>query len=403
MRIFGKDGVTRRRFLAGAAGATAATAAALSLAGCNGGDDDRETGEPQIVDDESQIIDALDEYSDVDGEFTPMGTWTLPLGTLLFHSDGVWSAAMMAPESAISPNTLGVLSLTSGSLVTLVDAATQGRTYGFHDVRCGSGVFAWVEMAYATLDWVLLAAPFADGTLTGDPVQLDAGDADWDPSVFTAVGDTVYWQKMPSTSGTKSSEASHCYRWSVGDDDPEEIWESPGRFATQPRVCGGILTITPRVRADEGTYYGMTALDLSDANLKQVDQLVLPAGVRPFEAVYMGSSFAFAIEASYSGSGSLGNMGTFVGREGGPYVYVAREPAACPAGKGSRYFIKTRASHCVIDTEEQTYSVLSCPDRSLDYGDYPASEGTCDLFVTYATVKNSQGMPESVVARVFQL
>ena len=208
---------------------------------------------------------------------------------------------------------------------------------------------------------------------------------------------------MPSTSGSKTTEASHCYRWSVGDSDSEEIWESPGRFATHPRVCDNVLTISPRVRADEGTYYGMTAVDLSDSNFRQIDQLVLPAGVRPFEAVYMGSSFAFAIEASYSGSGILGNMGTFIGREGGPYVYVAREPAACPAGKGTRYLIKTRAPHCMIDTDAQTYAVLACPDRTLDYGDYPASEGTCDLFVTYATTKDTQGIPESVVARVFQL
>ena len=117
----------------------------------------------------------------------------------------------------------------------------------------------------------------------------------------------------------------------------------------------------------------------------------------------MGDSFAFAIEASYDGSGSLGNMGTFIGREGGPYVYVGREPAACPAGKDSRYLIKVRSSHYLFDTAEQTYSVISCPDRSLDYGDYPASEGTCDQFVTYAAVKNVQGMPESVTARVFTL
>ena len=403
MKLFGRDGITRRRFLVGGAAATAATAAAVSMAGCSGDKKTEESGEPQIVEDESLIVDALDEYADVAGAFSNVGTWTLPIGTLLFHSDGVWSAAMMAPESATSPNTLGVLSLTSGSLITLLSTPTRGRRYGFHDVRCGSGVFTWLEIDYSSSTWALLAAGFADGQLTTDPVQLDQGDADWEPSMFTAVGSTVYWQKMPSAGGNKTTEMSHCYRWSVGDGEHEEVWESPGRFATHPRVCNNVLTISPRVHADEGTYYGMTAVDVSDSTFRQIDQLVLPAGVRPFEAVYMGDSFAFAIEASYSGSGILGNMGTFIGREGGPYVYVAREPAACPAGKGTRYLIKTRASHCMIDTAEQTYAVLACPDRSLDYGDYPASEGTCDLFVTYATVKNKQGIPDSVTARVFQL
>lgn len=403
MRLFGKDGVTRRRFLIGSAAATAASAAAVAVSGCSGGTDENESGDPQVISDESLVVDALDEYKGIDGSFNNVGTWTLPLGTLLFHSDGVWSAAMMAPESASSPNTLGVLSLTSGNLITLVSSATRGHGYSFHDVRCGSGVFAWLEIDYSSLTWILLAAGFADGQLTTDPVQLDQGDTDWEPAMFTAAGSTVYWQKMPSTSGSKTTEASHCLRWSVGDDDPKEIWESPGRFATAPRVCEGVLTISPRVRADEGSYYGITAVDLSGSDSRQLDQLVLPAGVRPFEAVYMGDSFAFCIEASYSGVGLLGNMGTYIGREGGPFICVSREPAACPAGKGSRYFIKTRASHYVIDAEEQTYSVLSCPDRSLDYGDYPASEGTCDLFVTYATIKNRQGVPDSVTARVFSL
>ena len=404
MRLFGGKGITRRRFVAGSAAATAAAAAAVSLGGCSGGEDTQDTsGEPQVVEDESQIVDALDEYSSADASLAPTYTWTLPLGTLLFHSDGAWSAAMMTPEAATSINTIGVLSLSSGSLVTLVTTPTGGGNRDFFDVRCGSGVFAWVEIDYNTLDWSLLAAPFADGSLTGDPVELDSGDSDWDPTMFTAVGSTVYWLKMPSTSGSSTSEPSHCYSWSTGDSDNRQIYESPGRFATHPRVCGGVLTIAPRVLADQGTYYGMTAIDLNDADLRQIDQLVLPAGVRPFEAVYMGDSFAFAIEASYNGSGSLGNMGTFIGREGGPYVYVGREPAACPAGKDSRYLIKVRSSHYLFDTAEQTYSVISCPDRSLDYGDYPASEGTCDQFVTYAAVKNVQGMPESVTARVFTL
>ena len=402
MSFFKKDGVTRRRFLAGSAAATAAAAAAMSLSACSD-NTDRVDGEPQIVDDESQIVNVFDDYKSVDGNFQATSSWSLPLGTLLWHTDGSWAAAMMTPESAVSPNSIGVLSLASGDLITLEGTATHGRTYSFYDVRCGSGVFVWVEIEYSSLDWVLLAAGMSEGALTGDPVQIDKGNADWDPPMFTAVGSTVYWQKMPNASGSKSAEASHCYQWSVGDDDHITVWESLGRFATQPRVCNNVLTISPRVRADEGTYYGMTAVDLSDSNFRQLDQLVLPAGVRPFEAVYMDDTFAFAIEASYNGAGSLGNMGTFVGREGGPYIYVSREPAACPAGKNGQYIVKTRASYYVVNTQEETYAVLSCPDRSLDYGEYPASEGTCDQFLTYATVKNEQGIPAGVTARVFSL
>ena len=75
-------------------------------------------------------------------------------------------------------------------------------------------------------------------------------------------------------------------------------------------MSDGILTISPRVHNDEGVYYGMTAIDLTDGNNTKRAQLVLPSSVSPFEAVYMGDTFVFSIEATYSGVGSLGNMGT---------------------------------------------------------------------------------------------
>ena len=179
----------------------------------------------------------------------------------------------------------------------------------------------------------------------------------------------------------------------MGDNDHITVWESLGHFATQPRVCNNVLTISPRVRADEGTYYGMTAVDLSDSNFRQLDQLVLPAASVPSRLSTWAIPSLSLSRASYNGAGSLGNMGTFVGREGGPYIYVSREPAACPAARTAQYIVKTRASYYVVNTQEETYAVLSCPDRSLDYGEYPASEGTCDQFLTYATVKNEQGIP----------
>ncbi len=58
----------------------------------------------------------------------------------------------------------------------------------------------------------------------------------------------------------------------------------------------------------------------TDGNNTKRAQLVLPSSVSPFEAVYMGDTFVFSIEAAYSGVGSLGNMGTYIGNEGGPYL-----------------------------------------------------------------------------------
>lgn len=397
-----RKGFTRRALVGGAL-AGAATMASITLVGCTGDDQDNKvTGKPQVITDDSKVVNVTEEYKEADTGMAEQYGWDLPLGSVPFHSEGSWAALMMAPESAREVNTLDIISIVSGNRFTLVEKPTQGSRYAFHDVRCSDSVFAWVEMDYAANSWVLIACELANGQLAGDPVKLDTGDKDWDPPRFTATGSSVIWQKMPSLTGSKTAEKSHCYHWSVGDSEGKDVWESVGRFASSPHVTEGILTIVPRVNNDDGTFYGITAVDLSDGN-KMVDQLVMPETVSPFEAVYMGSSFAFSVEANYGSGGSLGNMGTFIGREGGPFVFLSREPLACVAGKGTRYLIKAQSSHFVIDTKAQTYGILTAPDKSLDYGDYPASEGTTDLFVTYATVRGDNGLPASVRMRVFPL
>ena len=101
-------------------------------------------------------------------------------------------------------------------------------------------------------------------------------------------------------------------------------------------MSDGILTISPRVRNDEGVYYGMTAIDLTDGNNTKRAQLVLPSSVSPFEAVYMGDTFVFSIEATYSGVGGLGNMGTYIGKENGTfYSCRASRLRVLPAGRAN--------------------------------------------------------------------
>lgn len=397
-------GTTRRRFVLGSVAAAGAGVAAITLSSCSSGTQDTSTGTPQVVTDESQIIAAMDgDYGSGENPYTATATWTLPLGTLLFHTGGAWAAALLAPASSQHPNTIGTLSLSSGNLITLREDPVGGTSMDFFDVRCSDAVYAWVEINYTDRSWVLYGQAFGSGSLTGEPTELDTGNIDWEPPRFTTWQSSVIWQKMPLATGSRSTEDSHCYQWSVGEAEGQEIWTSHGRFATSPRVADGILTIAPRVLTDEGVYYGMTALDLTDGNYTQRDQLVLPRSVAPFEALYMNETFVFAIEASYSSGGSLGNMGTFIGREGGPYIYVRREPLACVAGKGSRYLIKSQSSHIILDSEALTVATLRAPDRSVDYGDWPASEGVVDQFLSYATIRNSQGVPESVTARVFTL
>lgn len=414
MRLFRKQdhpadrsrgGITRRRFTQGAAAAAGAGIAAIALSSCSSDKEQPSSGAPQVVTDESQIIAVLDgDFKRKSNTIKASATWSLPLGTLLFHSGGSsWAAAMLTPESAASVNTLGTLSLSSGNLTTLIETASLGSPYGFFDVRCSDQVYAWIEINYNDRSWVLLGQSFSGGALSGKPVKLDEGSKDWEPPRFTVWKSSVIWQKMPLATGNRTTDDSHCYIWTVGSDKGEEVYVSHGRFATTPRVSGSTLTIVPRVNEDNGVYYGLTALDITSKSYDKIDQLVLPRSVAPFDATYTNNTFVFSIEAAYSNAGSLGKMGTFVGREGGPYLYVRREPLAQVASNGTRYVIKAQSSHYVVDSDAQTYSVLAAPDRSLDYGDYPATEGETNQLLTYATVRDDEGLPASVTARVFAL
>ena len=396
-----KNGVTRRGFVLGGAAASAATL----LAGCSKktGTSDDAAGEPQVIKDDSKIVSITEEYEAVDIDLKPTASWTLPLGTLLHYCDGGYAAAMMAPASALHANTLGVFNMGDGSLTTLIDDPVEGSGYAFYNVRATDSVFAWVEMNYANSSWKLYAQTLSGAALTGNAVELDRGGEDYDPPLFTAFDSSVIWYKMPSTGGKKTGSDSYCYRRSLDESKAEAIWKSTGRFASAPRVSDGILTISPRVRNDEGVYYGMTAIDLTDGNNTKRAQLVLPSSVSPFEAVYMGDTFVFSIEATYAGVGGLGNMGTYIGNEGGPYQFLSREPLACAAGRKGKYLVKVQASHFLIDTSAKTYGSLLSPDRALEYGDYPATAGKSNTFLTYATVRNSQGIPETVTARLFSL
>ena len=162
--------------------------------------------------------------------------------------------------------------------------------------------------------------------------------------------------------------------------------------------------VPPRVRASEGTYYGVTAYSLSDDLKTKVDQLVMPASVRPFRAARVGDRFLVSVEASYSSGGLLGKMGTYMGTSSAGFTKLDREPSECGCGKDDVFVIKSNASYLVVDLAKKTYSALSAMDRSVDYGEFPARAGECDQFVTFSTVKDPDtGYPASVAVRTFRL
>ena len=164
-----------------------------------------------------------------------------------------------------------------------------------------------------------------------------------------------------------------------------------------------MLTIAPRVKADEGVYYGITSLSMAGQRA-QIDQLVMPASVKPFFATYTSLGFAFSVEANYGYGGLLGSMGYYIGPGEGPYHYVAREPGAQICQVGGLLVVKSRMSYFVVDVARMTYARITAANGCTDFGDYPATQGVVNKFVTFATIKDgTSGIPSSVLARIFSL
>lgn len=396
--------ITRRGlFRAGAAGMATATTVGL-LSGCLHRGEDAPS--PVLVDEGSStnVLGEGSPYTEAELALTQRDSWTLPAGTVLRQSASTWIPGLATASSALPVVKAVALSSSSGDLADVVTELVSGNdpNMAIYDVRCSDEVYAWVEIDMLRRTWSLLAQRFSDGAVSGNVSTLWQGDENWDPPLFAVVGSAVIWQVMPALSGSKTAEHSYCYLWHMGDRDAQAAVESPGRFAAPPAVSGSTVTLAPRVRASEGVFYGITAYDLGDDLATVVDQLVLPQSVRPFRAVRMGDDFAFSIEANYASGGLLGQMGTYIGSGDGPFTALMREPFAQVAGRGNTYIIKSRASYFALDTNKETYAILSATNRCVDYGEYPAREGECSDFVTFATVKDADtGYPSAVTVRTF--
>lgn len=395
--------ISRRGFLR-ATGVAAVTGTAIGvLPGC-ARQDEYVVPEPMVVD-EQAALSVIEDFEEVDLELQNIVDWSIPLGSVLHESSSSWVPVTQAGASA-TPMVKGcAISMEDATFVEVVsNTVGDSHTVVIYDTRCSDDVYAWVELDVLTHQWWLYAARFSGGSIDGTPTTLWEADANYDPPGFACVGSTVLWQVMPSLSGEHTKDSSYCYLWRLGDANAQAVVESPGRFAIAPSISGNTVILAPRVRADEGVYYGVTAYTL-DSNLSTIaDQLVLPQSVKPFYATIIGTRFAVSIETNYSSGGMFGAMGTYMGPSSGPFVRLAREPSANVAGRDDVFIVKSRASYFVVDLRKSTYAILAAANRCVDYGEFPARVGQNNDFVTFATVKDeASGYPSSVNVRAFAL
>lgn len=383
----------------------------------DGADADAEGADAAEGDDTASTVTTIDEDGNVHiintfadiidvTTFEPVATYVLPVGCTVYCDCDSRAAAVQANPGGQPFTTVGCLDFSANTYTTVIANPVAGSAYAPSEARCTDQLIAWVEIDNATDAWAFYAAPFSGQPVTQSTsglVKLGAGDSEWLPPQFAVYSNAVVWQVMPDPHGSHTMEYSHAYLWTLGASTATEVWESPGRFACAPSISSGVLTIAPRVNADVGVYYGITAVDLM-SGLRQVDQHVLPTSVKPFFATRTGDNFAFSIEANYGYGGLMGTMGYYIGPGNGPFKYVSREPSAQVSYVNGYHIVKSRLMYFVIDLERETYARIGSANQAVDYGDYPATSGTARRFVTYTAVEDaSTGIPNSVLVRIFSL
>lgn len=409
--------LTRRHFLYGAAGLAALVAlggggyAASKAASSSSG-----LATLKVPEDAVFTSEDCEQIEDPDTVMRLMTTKELPYGSLVWANDDAVAACLMPTEQAKPLCTVGLLSLSSGTVSTVLKQAV-GQDEGFevYDVRACSRGIVWAEADILDGLWRVYSAP-SDGSSIGEPVLLEEGTTDWEMPTLAASGDYAWWQVLPRLDGPKKSDASLLKRAAFGSSQAEEVYSSNGRMCTPPCAVEGGVVITPRA-ATSGTYYQLTRLDAATA--EATDAVVLPSSMRPLEATYGPTGFSFAFDAIYNYGDGIKNLGTYVpasavspqvaaaaegddepsgspvsaldaaGAEAygaAPWFRFPRTPTAPPAWCGKWFMVKSTKAVCGVDPETRRYFMLDVKNGTDDYGDYLASTGSGNRVVTFSNI-----------------
>ena len=142
------------------------------------------------------------------------------------------------------------------------------------------------------------------------------------------------------------------------------------------------------------------------------DALVLPASMKPLEAAFGPTGFAFSLDAWYQYEEGLDSIGTYtpvslpapvseVGADGGTnsvpgndteaysaasWICYDRAPTAPPAWCNGDLVVKSRYSVVGVDIATQETFVLDVDSGADTYGEYLASTGDRSAIVTFTNI-----------------
>ena len=392
--------LTRRQLLLGAAGVGAAVviggAAAAAISSQSNSTPTIET--LQVPTGSVTAATTLSQVEDASECLSQTGEYDLDYGTLVFCSDDSVAACLVPTEKAKPLARIGMLSLSSGTCTTVVKTA-QGQNDGFeiYDVRATSQGLVWTEANILDGVWRIYTAKLNGAADSVSSIQkLDEGSCgEFETPGIAAVGGHAFWQVMSQydENAASSSQTFALKRAAFGSADAETVFESAGRAACAPYATDNGVVIAPR-NPQSTSYYQLTTINEDGST---AEALTLPSSMKPLEAAYGKSGFAFAFDATYSSGGGIANLGTYtpVSKPSGQgadaysntkWVRFDRTPTCAPAWCGNYLMVKSTRAVCGVDAAGGRYFVLDVSNGADDYGEWIASTGSRNSFVTFTNI-----------------
>ncbi|MBQ9001438.1 MAG: Tat pathway signal protein, partial [Eggerthellaceae bacterium] len=397
--------VSRRRFLYGAigVGAVAAVGAgAFAMNASRGSSSD----EIPYLDAPASALTTLGDFEALessDGAVQAVSEYDLPYGSLVWANDESIAACLLPTETGSPLAQAGLLFLGSGQVDTVLEKAVSPEGgFEIYDVRANANGMVWTEADIMQGTWRIYTAPLSDGAL-GTPQLAQEGDGAYDTPTITVAGKRAFWlvNAKPVEEGT--APVSRLMAASFGSANADAVYESKRRMATPPYGTSDTVTISPRIDSPS-TYYQLTNVDASSGEVR--DTLTLPRAIAPIEAGYGPTGFMFSFPDIYDYEGAVANLGTYTPFErpgdgnynGAQWFDFARTPTAAPAWCGDLLIVKSTYSVCGVDLAARTYFALDVENGADSYGEYLASTGTHDTFVTYTNIDHQPIGEEKVYA-----
>ncbi len=353
-------------------------------------------------------LDNLSEVSSAD-HVAVIGNFKLPYGSLCWADNSTVAACLVPGETASPLNTVRLLYLSTGSNpVVLKNAINHDKGFEILDVRCSDSGMIWVESNLFTKQWIVMTGSLSGGEVS-NIVQVDQGDENWASPSIAAVQNRAFWQVCPNTTGENANDRSALKHATFGSSEVGVAWTSKRPFATRVTPVVDGVVITPRADSTS-VHYQITKISASDATM--VDQITLPASMKPFEATYLGNGLSFSFDAIYNYGGGIANLGTYTPMGGtDAYHYsdcdwfrFGRTPTAAPCWSDGWFLAKSTRTIVGIHFPDKVFFSIDIADNTDNYGEYLISSGTQSSFCGLSQIKSTKAGEESyALIRVYTI